>query len=114
MPSARLQPIAVEVQPGWSCFNPSIAADDGGYRMIARSSNYSLHNGGYSILDPNGVVRTRNYLLTLDPDFNVLETRPIAEDLGLTTRYPAPAVGFEDCRCISLAGRLRRARAGPP
>lgn len=102
-PSLNLVPFAVPVEPGWSCFNPSIAAATDGYRAIARSSNYRLHKGWYEIFDPHQVVRTTNYLVDLSPPLTVRGSERLFEPEG-GVRSDFPVKGYEDCRLFFWDG----------
>lgn len=99
VPGLALRAIDLTVPPGWSRFNPSIAADDDGYRMIVRSSNYTVDERmGFAITDGGRVIRTANYLLSLDAHCDVRSDAPIADDTESSGRFAFPVQGFEDCR----------------
>lgn len=85
--------------PGWTCFNPSIASNPNGkYRCIIRSSNYVLRNGNYLSIDPQGVIRTVNYLVDLDDDLNIYKVNAI-DDSWVDHPILYPHVrGMEDAR----------------
>jgi len=75
--------------------------------MIVRTVNYQLASDRltYRFLDSDGVVRTRNYLVDLDPSsLAVTEVQPLAMVLGHDAR-PGPVVGLEDARLIELDDR---------
>ncbi|HTW98483.1 MAG TPA: glycosyltransferase, partial [Acidimicrobiales bacterium] len=95
------------VREGWSAFNPSLAAGPGGLRAIVRSANYTLREDrAYDVLDPDGVIRSENYVVTLDDDLTVLETRTLRELDGrdrLVSGFPVR--GYEDCRLFSAGDR---------
>jgi hypothetical protein len=107
-PGVHAQRLEIPVRPGWSCFNPSIAADPAGdgFRMIVRSSNYAYDGSvmRMSVVDGDPVIRTENVLLELDGDLAVRTSIPI-DDLALRVEPPPfPVAGFEDCRLVSLDG----------
>src|SRR5919112_381575 len=79
VPGTREQPVQIPVLEGWSQFNPSIAADDDGFRMVVRSSNYQYQGNfnAVTIVDPDEIVRTENFLLFLDRDLNVRQIQTI-------------------------------------
>jgi hypothetical protein len=90
-------------QPGWSCFNPTIA-DCGGLVAVVRSSNYRIVDGRYVMPPEDGdTIRTQNLLVRLRPDLTVADCRPIAGPEYHRTEYPVE--GLEDCR-------LRQTQAG--
>jgi hypothetical protein len=83
-------------QPGWSCFNPTIA-DAGGLVAVVRSSNYRIVDGAYVMPAEDGDrIRTQNLLVRLRPDLTVADCRPIAGPEYHRTEYPVE--GLEDCR----------------
>ena len=100
--------ITVERLPGWSLFNPSIAADpQGNLAVIVRSTNYSLSalDDSYQIHGPDQIIRTRNYLGRIDPD--TLENERWEEiDDAIVARVRRPFViqGLEDCRLFWNGG----------
>jgi tetratricopeptide (TPR) repeat protein len=96
-PSTRFEDVSIAVEPGWTCFNPSIASADGEVRMIVRSSNYRVENGEYLTVD-GGPVRTRNYLAELGDDLRITSVRPLADSIADASRNEFPVRGFEDCR----------------
>ncbi|HEU5433709.1 MAG TPA: glycosyltransferase, partial [Thermomicrobiales bacterium] len=103
VPGLRTLPLVTSVPAGWSTFNPSIAAAPDGFRMILRSSNYVVTPRlVYTANDPAGVIRTQNYLLTLDADLQVRDVAPISDRAVAPNREPPifPVVGFEDCRLL--------------
>jgi hypothetical protein len=59
--------------------------------------NYSIDEKGYYIIrDPQNYVRTRNFILTLDSDFNVIDKG--TEVISKPPPYPHNIVGLEDIR----------------
>ncbi|MDT4929666.1 MAG: hypothetical protein QOF92_2533, partial [Pseudonocardiales bacterium] len=61
----------LDVIPAWPQFNPSIAADGDGFRMIVRTANHRLEDGVYHFLEPGSVIRTINYVVALDASLRV-------------------------------------------
>ena len=83
--------------------NPSILQVGDGYVAIIRGVNYHQTNGShYASLDPDGIVRTRNFLTGLNADFKVLWTIEII-DQSKTKTYPTRVRGHEDCRLFWIA-----------
>src|ERR1035438_6135986 len=78
-PAATTTEIKIDVDDGWTTFNPSIAFSPvEGYRMIIRSSNYSMNElGQYLTNDPHNVIRTTNYIATLDSTLDIVNVEPI-------------------------------------
>jgi len=90
---------------GWATFNPSIAADGDGFRLMVRAANYRLVDGWYHYLDDSGSIRTRNHLLRLDANGDfvggwVLQEIPAGPPVQATS-----VLGMEDCRIVTLDGR---------
>jgi glycosyltransferase involved in cell wall biosynthesis/predicted GH43/DUF377 family glycosyl hydrolase len=99
-PSARIGEIAIEIRPRWPAFNPSIAPDGDGFRMIVRTANYRIEPG---VLHADGVLHNLNYLLHLDPDLSVTAIEPLV-DRAAVRRYPSSVRGFEDLRLFCADG----------
>jgi glycosyltransferase involved in cell wall biosynthesis len=108
VPDVRLTLLSIPTLERWPSTNPSIATSRAGeVRVIVRTVNYALGSDGvsYRLLDRDGVVRTRNYVIDLDPsslaitDVHPLNTVPGGKVL------PGPVVGLEDARLIELRGR---------
>jgi tetratricopeptide (TPR) repeat protein len=98
--------IALDVEPAWPAFNPSVAADGDGLRLVVRTANYRIRDdGSYAIEDDDGVVRTINYLLRLDAGLTVTDVAPIVEPDEAPTLHPSPVEGYEDLRLVALGGR---------
>lgn len=72
------------------------------FLMNMRAVNYSINNkGGYIIRDPNDTVRTRNWLLELQPNtFDVLNSHELRDVSGIPV-YPYNILGIEDIRLFS-------------
>jgi predicted GH43/DUF377 family glycosyl hydrolase len=104
-PSTASRPIEIPVPEGWTCYNPSIAAADEGFRLILRSANYRLDRPlRYTVHDADGIVRTTNYLLDLSPDLAIRDVQAI-DDCAFRPEPPLyPVAGFEDCRLIPHDG----------
>lgn len=98
----------IDVEPahdGWSLFNPTIAAHDGGLVGIVRSSNYRIEGGQYVMPEADGqTIRTENLLVRFHDDLRVASCRPIAGPDYPATDYPV--TGLEDCRLRTLPGGL--------
>ncbi|HEU5433710.1 MAG TPA: glycosyltransferase [Thermomicrobiales bacterium] len=95
-PATAYRALDIPVTPGWSRFNPSIAAGPEGFRVIVRSSNYWLECGVPPELGRFG--RTVNYLAELDPGLELVAVTPIADETDQAGRFPHPVRDFEDCR----------------
>ena len=104
-PKATFRRIKVEpAAPGWSLFNPSIAATPDGFLGIVRSSNYRIDADGRYVIpeSDSGAIRTQNILVEWDDDFSVRSTRTIAEPDYARNGFAVH--GWEDCRLRLHAG----------
>lgn len=98
-PSTSSRRIECPVAAGWSCYNPSIAAADDGFRMIVRSGNYRVDPPlRYTYFDPDGIVRTTNYLIDLGADLAIRHVTPIDDRVFRPDPPHYLIAGYEDCR----------------
>ena len=98
--------IMLEIDPPWAPFNPSLASEAGGFRGIVRTANYRLRgDGDYEVVDADGIVRTQNYLITLDDALELQSVQELADDSGAAPVSAAPVVGYEDLRLFQLGER---------
>ena len=102
-PGTRIAEIQLQVEPDWPVFNPSIAADGAGARMLVRSANYLLEDGVYHFLTDEPVVRSLTYMLELDADLAVRGVTALAA--AEPTPELFPVTGYEDCRLFQLGQR---------
>jgi glycosyltransferase involved in cell wall biosynthesis/predicted GH43/DUF377 family glycosyl hydrolase len=102
--SLEIDELRLEVLPAWPRFNPSIAEDGDGYRLVVRTANYELRNGRYEFLTDDGIIKTLNYVAELDSALHVRNVSPIGDGAGGPPRYPSRVQGYEDCRLIQLGG----------
>ena len=98
-PGASTRELLVSAGPGWSCFNPSIGfSPEEGYRIIVRSSNYRLDQyGQYNVSDPEGVIRTRNFLGVLDSNLDLVDLQLLKPPDWGPVLFPLVR-GLEDAR----------------
>ena len=88
--------------PGWSTFNPTIAADGDRLLAIVRSSNYRIVEGRYVMPEEDaGVIKTENILVEYGETAS--RQRTLVPPAYETNGYPVS--GLEDCR-------LRKTAAG--
>jgi glycosyltransferase involved in cell wall biosynthesis len=118
-PSRRLEPLDLDLGPtaptataadgstvAWPRFNPSIAADGTGFRLITRASNYRLtDNGQYEPLEAGSHIRTINHVVRLDADLRVLDVLELPEVPDGPDPFPSLVRGCEDARPIEVDGR---------
>lgn len=99
-------PLMVDVQPGWSRFNPSLARlADGSMCGVIRSSNYRLEDGRYVFADVDGAIRTVNCLVGVGGLGVVTNPRPIVAPRGRTVSS-FPVHGYEDVRLAPVGDVL--------
>lgn len=100
LPSCRLARLHVDPAfPGWSTFNPALAADGDELLAIVRSSNYRIEAGRYVMPEADGGrIRTANILCRLGLDGSVRERLILADPDYQATGYPVE--GLEDCRLL--------------
>lgn len=106
VPHATFRMLDFESPPGWSRFNPTVAAAGVGFNIIVRTANY-IHLGrggrgglGYLFADGGKRVFTRNYLLTVDDDLRVQTVQALVDQSLGPRKFPSWAVGYEDCRLV--------------
>ncbi len=106
VPSTTITELDIEVEEGWSRFNPSIVRRGDELVVNLRSSNYRIGPGGaYFGLDgrPSSIVRTTNHLVRLDRHLAVTGTQRIP---SIPAAVDSSVVGLEDVRLIDVAGHL--------
>jgi glycosyltransferase involved in cell wall biosynthesis len=105
-PSLRIARPAFTAPEGYHPLNPSVAVIDGTLMLLIRCVNYLLEQERYVISGGGHIIRTRNYLLTLDDALAPSTCRQVLAPKD----WPAPAYmlvqGFEDIRLIYQGGRL--------
>lgn len=98
--SADVVGLEVDLEPGWSPMNPSVVADESGITTIVRTVNYRRRtDGSYEIFDPDGIVRTRSFLVRNDLDGVRLSIDEVREP-PIPARTESPVRGLEDLRLI--------------
>jgi len=105
-PGTAITKISVPVTAQWSQFNPSIIPDGDGFLMNLRSSNYKYNKGHYIYIDSDQVIRTQNYLLTLNRDLQVTDVQPLIDRSDQSVLTTFPVFGFEDVRLFRWRGGL--------
>jgi predicted GH43/DUF377 family glycosyl hydrolase len=101
VPDVRIGEIRLDVRPAWPTFNPSIAADGDGFRMIVRTANYAIERG---VLHAEGVLHNINYLVSLGADLAATGVEAISDRSSGPRRHPSNIQGYEDCRLFELDG----------
>ena len=111
----RFMPIQIElplIRSGhnetYHPMNPSLIKTSQGYELICRTVNYTQKGAvpsNFKTIDPNGIYRTRNFLVRYDPEFNLLSQQEIIEYLP-RRQYPTNVEGLEDCRLFEWNQQL--------
>lgn len=107
--NAQFDPITInlpKIREGFSesfCpMNPSIEKVEDGYLLICRTVNYIQVGGrdhkSCDIFDPT--IRTKNFLVHYDKNFNVISQNEIVENLIRYRKNKMSVEGLEDCRLI--------------
>lgn len=90
--------------------NPSIKKTEEGYDVICRTVNYlqigAKHFQSLDVLDPTNTIRTRNFFLQYDRDFNLLSQQEIIENLSRKQYKLRNIEGLEDCRMFEFDGSV--------
>lgn len=92
---------------GWNAHNPGLALKNGYIDCIIRAGNYWLHEDGSFTPPPGDVVRTRNFICSLNfwgqP---LLEPREIAMPEDWQPPLSPRVQGFEDARLFWWRGEM--------
>lgn len=103
-----LPPIREGLRMRYLSMNPSIRRTEEGYDLICRTVNYmqiaGMHFQSMDIMDPTNTIKTRNYFVKLDREFNLLEQKEIIEDLPREHIKYVNIEGLEDCRLFKFEG----------
>lgn len=94
-------PVKFDLPEGYIGSSSSIVKQGDDFLINLRSVNYSINSrGGYIIRDPEEIVRTRNFLLTVDSNFDIKHNVELCDVSGIP-RYPKNILGLEDIRLFS-------------
>lgn len=97
--SSSILPINPKISAEYTPSSSALVRIDNGFRINVRGVNYYINkNGGYTIRDSEGIVRTRNYLITLNNELQVQgEPVELVDNSGVVV-YPIRIRGMEDVR----------------
>ena len=94
------------VDDGWAPANPTIAADGDGFRVVVRVLNWRVEAGHHVVDAPDGVFRTRNFVLTTDRDLAVSSRSELLPSVPPGPPvHPSHVVGLEDLRLVCVDDR---------
>jgi len=91
VPELRIGEIRLDVKPAWPTFNPSIAPDGEGFRMIVRTANYAIERG---VLHAEGVLHNINYVVSLGADLAATDVQAISDCSRGLRRHPSNIQGY--------------------
>jgi hypothetical protein len=99
----QMTPPFIQANKSYIPMNASIQKVNAGYAVICRTVNYTQKGGkNYHSIDPfDEIIRTRNFFLHCDTNFNTFSQKEIVEHLPFK-HYPTLVAGLEDCRLIKL------------
>lgn len=93
----------------WRALNPSITQYQNGYLINCRCVNYIQESTSYTSQEPDGVIRTRNFLIQCDTNFKAISQHEVTEGNNQYLQYlsyPKRIQGYEDCRMIMFCDKL--------
>ncbi|MGH9364192.1 MAG: hypothetical protein ACRD1B_02855 [Thermoanaerobaculia bacterium] len=97
--------ITPALPPDYRPCNPSIVRNPSGYLLNCRAVSYRVDaHQRYVAVEPDGTLRTRNFLMLLDRDLGFLDQTEVVSDLP--PLRPSTIIGLEDCRLVELSGRI--------
>jgi len=104
MPSTNFQPISFIPPDDYKAMNPSISRLGDQLWMIQRTVNYVIRPDGSYDMRGDTAIRTRNHLLRLDDDLNVISSEEILPPENSPQPLYDLVLGFEDCRLFFIDG----------
>lgn len=104
-PSVQTKPILFEVPPLFSRFNPSIAADGEGFRLVIRSADFisGMTDPFDHPVSSDGTFHEANYLVLMDGDLEVRRAELVhaPPELEEIADRPDAVRAITDCRLFS-------------
>lgn len=95
----------VEGEERYHPMNPSICRTKEGYEVVLRSVNYTQVGAKvFNTNDPSGIIRTRNFLVSMDRQFHVVSQAEILDDPFRYRQGTCGVEGLEDCRLFPFEG----------
>jgi tetratricopeptide (TPR) repeat protein len=86
--------------------NPSIIEGSNGYLINCRCVNYDHIEGKYPVIDDDKIVRTKNFLIKVNPQFEMVSKTEIIDKLEYTRHRGRPIIGLDDCRLFAKNGKF--------
>lgn len=98
LPVSRIIPINIDVSQRFSPSSTSIIKTDNGFRANLRSVNYYIeNNGGYTIRDKDGIIRSKNYIIEFDNEMKIVGVGELIDNSGIQL-HASYSRGMEDIR----------------
>jgi glycosyltransferase involved in cell wall biosynthesis/predicted GH43/DUF377 family glycosyl hydrolase len=97
--------LSIDVPPGRTNHNPSVAHKDGQLFCIVRSANYRRERGLYFSNDSDGIIRTENYITQLNDNLQIESHELIRTGSENRPYFPCHVQGYEDCRLFHVNGK---------
>lgn len=98
-------PLADGSNQYYNATNPSILKTKDGYQINHKTINF-VQKGAISYQPINAyvdyILRTRNFIITYDKDFNLLSQQEIVENIPREKHKWRNVAGLEDCRLFNL------------
>jgi hypothetical protein len=103
-PSFEEKKIELPFKDPWLGMNPSVCIVGGRRSCVVRGVNFEpVGCNQYHVRDADGVVRTQNWWVDFDKDYNIVFAKEIKDKTGRkTSKYPV--CGFEDMRLFYWMG----------
>lgn len=101
-PSFEFRSLEVNVSPAWPVFNPSIAEEGDGFRVVLRSANYRISGGQYEYLTDDDAIHTINHWVALDRNLMPVSAARIVDRALEPEAVPVRVRGYEDCRLFRV------------
>ena len=102
-PSTQLERVDFVPPTNYQVLNPSIAQSPDGFTMIQRTANYLINHGRYTIVG-DGTIHTRNFLLEMDHDRQIISKGEIIVPPGQLPVLYNLVLGMEDARIFYWRG----------
>jgi len=96
--NVQFKRIEIEKDANWNLLNPSICTHNGRIYVIQRVANYVITDEGCYIIQDGGVVKTRNFLVEMDENLDVISSREIRYPSCFDVPLYGRILGLEDCR----------------
>lgn len=97
--------VSVQLPQNYLPMNPSMFGTSDGLLVNCRSVNYYMKNQQWYVLQPDGYVRTRNFLTRYNWDLEPLKQNEIIAPPA-KVKPKKPIAGLEDCRIFNWRGSI--------